>query len=113
MNAVRLAVFAVLSSSALVAGAGDTVPVVSTEAAIPSALEVPGIMTPSGQKFVNLCSDAAFAKAADAVARSKRCERVLAEWRAEAFRRTESLADADTGKPAFLSLRGIPRYPSR
>lgn len=113
MNAVRVAVFAVLSSSAMVAGAGETAPVVTTETAIPSPLEVPGIMTPSGQKFVSLCSDAAFAKATDPAARILRCERVLAEWRAEAFRRTDAVADVDNGKPAFLSLRGIPRYPSR
>jgi hypothetical protein len=76
-----------------------------------SPLVVPGLMTPTGRKFADKCSDAAFADAADPAARTRRCERLLLQWRLEAARRTDALADKDDSEPGFLSLRGIPRYP--
>lgn len=105
MNLPKLAILALLLSPALA---------VAEEPAASSPLVVPGIMTPAGEKFANLCSDSAFAEAEDPVARHNRCERLLANWRFEATRRTGTLADADNSKPGFLSLRSISRYhPSR
>lgn len=84
---------------------------VATDTGATSPLVLPGLMTPAGQKFAGKCSDAAFAEATDPAARTRRCERLLTQWRLEAAMRTHQLADSGTSKPAFLSLRGIPRYP--
>lgn len=103
MKTVKIAALALLCSPAVALAA---------ESAASSQLQVPGLMTPAGQKFARLCSDASFASAADPRARHDRCARLLAQWQLEADRRSDRLVDADTGKPGFLSLRGIPRHPS-
>ncbi|NDK39446.1 hypothetical protein DT603_11385 [Pseudoxanthomonas gei] len=48
------------------------------------SLRVPGIMTPSGQRFASTCTDAAFAQAADSARLARRCQTLLAHWRGEA-----------------------------
>ena len=74
-------------------------------------LDLPRMMTPTGAKFARLCSDAAFVQVSDYAARQRRCERLLLEWQSEVERRQDTQVAADTGKPGFLNLRGIPPYP--
>ena len=103
MNVLKGAVLTLLLSPAMT---------MASEAPAPDLIVLPGILTPAGQKFAGKCSDTAFAKATDPAARRNRCERLLAQWRLEAARRTDALADRDNSKPGFLSLRALPRYPS-
>ena len=103
MNVLKAVALTLLLTPALAAAA---------QAPAPSSLVVPGIMTPAGQKFADLCSDRAFAGAADPAARGNRCARLLSQWRFEAARRSDTLADSDNSKPGFLSLRALPRYPA-
>lgn len=54
------------------------------EKAAPQSLVVPGVMTTSGHRFAEHCTDAAFAQAADDAALAQRCQKLLAHWRGEA-----------------------------
>ena len=48
------------------------------------SLVVPGVMTASGHRFAEHCTDAEFARAADSAALAQRCQKLLARWRGEA-----------------------------
>lgn len=50
----------------------------------PRSLAVPGLMTTSGHRFAEHCTDQAFARADDDVALAQRCQKLLARWRGEA-----------------------------
>ena len=81
-------------------------------------LKMPDVLTPSGAKFVVHCSDKAFDAVAEPATRHLVCEQLLANWRLEVARPTskQKLMDSDSRnrdnrKPAFLSLRSVPRFP--
>lgn len=62
------------------------VPALALAQSVPASesLQVPGIMTPSGQRFASNCTDAAFAQASDSDKLARRCQTLLARWRGEA-----------------------------
>lgn len=54
------------------------------ETRAPQSLVVPGVMTTSGHRFAEHCTDAEFARAADGPALAQRCQKLLARWHGEA-----------------------------
>lgn len=54
------------------------------EITAPQSLVVPGVMTPSGHRFAEHCTDAEFTRAADGPALARRCQKLLARWHGEA-----------------------------
>jgi DNA-binding IclR family transcriptional regulator len=71
-------------------------------------LELPATLTSSGKAFLARCDDKAFATASDPRQRAERCEKLLAQWRAEAAWREQRTYD---GKVNFGAPRGISPYP--
>ena len=111
MTVMKFAILAVALATPALAMAQDG----DKEAA---PIEMPGVITPSGAKFVTHCSDKAFAGVTDTATRHLVCEQLLANWRLEAGRPAsrQKLKDwdrrsRDNQKPGFLSLRSVPPFP--
>lgn len=67
------------------------------------ALDLPGEMTPSGEKFVSTCSDAPGTTMTRY--RASVCERLLKQWHMEAYLRKQGVANADLTRVSGLAAK--------
>ena len=59
-----------------------------------TVLHVPGMVTPAGKAFAKQCNDKAFAAVEHTTRLANRCEKLLKDWRLEAYLRSNQLPGA-------------------